>query len=71
MPLHSRGFQLDGVLLSGYCYVSRREKMIDATQLIKDYVAAVLEVEVSDSEEVYERCETLWLAMVELAQGAE
>ena len=45
--------------------------MIDATQLIKDYVQAVLKCEISDSEADYEACETIWLQMVELAQGGE
>jgi len=45
--------------------------MIDLAQLIRDYVEAVLKVELSDSVADYEACETIWLKMVEFAQGVE
>jgi hypothetical protein len=44
--------------------------MTDSAQLIKDYVTAVLKYEVSEDAADYEMCETLWLKMVEFAQGA-
>lgn len=43
--------------------------MDNALQLIKDYVQAVLKYEISQSDEDYEACETIWIKMVELAQG--
>ena len=42
--------------------------MVDAAQLIKDYVAAVLKYEVSDDDADYEACEAIWLDMVLFAQ---
>lgn len=45
--------------------------MVDALQLIKEYVAAVMKYELSESEADYEECETIWLKMVNLAQGGE
>jgi hypothetical protein len=45
------------------------EKMTDALQLVKEYVAAVLKYEMTDDEADYEACETIWIKMVELAQG--
>ncbi len=44
--------------------------MIDSVQLIKDDVAAVIKFELSEDEADFEACETLWLKMVEFAQGA-
>lgn len=38
-------------------------------QLIKDYVQAVMKYELSQKDEDFEACETIWLKMVELAQG--
>jgi hypothetical protein len=45
--------------------------MTDALQLIKEYVAAVLKFELSQDDADYEACETIWIKMVELAQGGE
>jgi hypothetical protein len=45
--------------------------MTDALQLIKEYVAAVLKYELSQEDEDYEATETIWMKMVELAQGGE
>ena len=47
------------------------EKMADALQLLKDYVQVVLKYEMSQTDEDFEACETIWLKMVELAQGGE
>lgn len=45
--------------------------MTDALQLVKAYVAAVFKYEMTDEEADYETCETIWVKMVELAQGGE
>lgn len=45
--------------------------MVDALQLIKEYVAAVLKYELSQDDTDFEATETIWLKMVELAQGGE
>ena len=45
--------------------------MTDALQLIKEYVAAVLQYEMTDAEADYAACETIWIKTVELAQGGE
>jgi len=45
--------------------------MADALQLLKDYVQVVLKYEMSQTDEDFEACETIWLKMVELAQGGE
>jgi len=45
--------------------------LTDALQLIKEYVAAVLKYEMTSTEADYEACETIWIKMVELAQGGE
>jgi hypothetical protein len=45
--------------------------MTDALQLIKEYVQAVMKYELSQTDDDYEACETVWIKMVELAQGGE
>jgi hypothetical protein len=45
--------------------------LTDALQLIKEYVTAVLKYEMTSTEADYEACETIWIKMVELAQGGE
>jgi len=45
--------------------------LVDALQLVKEYVAAVLKYELSQEDADFEATETIWLKMVELAQGGE
>ena len=45
--------------------------MDNALQLNKEYVTAVLKYELSQDDADYEATETIWLKMVELAQGGE
>jgi hypothetical protein len=44
---------------------------MDAIGLIKEYVAAVSKYELTNDDADFEACETIWLKMVEFAQGAE
>ena len=43
---------------------------MDTIGLIKEYVAAVLKYELTNDDADFEACETVWLKMVEFAQGA-
>lgn len=48
-----------------------KETIVDATQLVKDYVQAVLAYEDTEDETVYEKCETIWLKMVEFTKASQ